>query len=479
MPECKLASAPTASRPRAGVEWFTVYITLTGLACWFVGAVALWAGHPSWGIVLRWTALLLVGAVVLRRPGLFSWTLFAMLAGIELGLEFPRIATQAQLPGNLFLRLVRLVVAPLILTSIPAGIAAHSHLRSVGRVAVKVLIYFEVVTTAGLIIGSLAGIISGAGWGIALPASSHSSALATQQVPHGWQQTVLDIFPENIAQAVAENRILQIVIFALLFGVALATLPENKRVPLVNALKALTSVISQMVRIITYLTPLAAGSALAYTVATTGFASLVPLAKLVVTCFIALAIFCLVVVLPLLVFFRIPLRRFAAAVSEPVAIGFATGTSEAALPLAMERMEELGVPGWIVSFVIPLGYSFNMDGSSVYMSLAAVFATQAAGIHLTLGQHVEMLVVLALASKGMAGVPRAVFVILLATASTIHIPSAPILMILGVDTLMDMGRTAVNVLGNCAASAVIARSEDKGAFSRNLKFDHSLSKARG
>jgi proton glutamate symport protein len=242
-------------------------------------------------------------------------------------------------------------------------------------------------------------------------------------------------------------------------------LPEEKRAPLVNGLKALTAAISQMVRIITWLTPLAAGSALAYTVATTGFASLVPLAKLVITCFIALAFFCLVVVLPLLVFFRIPLRRFAEAVSEPAAIGFATGTSEAALPLAMERMEELGVPGWIVSFVIPLGYSFNMDGSSVYMSLAAVFAAQAAGLHLTLGQHVEMLAVLMLASKGMAGVPRTVFVILLATASTVHLPTAPILMILGVDTLMDMGRTAVNVLGNCAASAVIAKSEDKFAFS--------------
>lgn len=458
-------AAPAALKSRIKHRRLTFSAVVAGLLCWVAGAAALCAGHGSWGVILRGATLLLVGVVVLRRPTLLAWTFFAMLAGIELGLEFPRIAAQAQLPGDLFLRLVRMVVAPLILTSIPAGIAAHSHLRSVGRVAVKVLIYFEVVTTAGLIIGSLAGIISGAGWGITLPSSPHSGSLPTQQIPHGWQQTVLDLFPENIAQAVAENRILQVVIFAILFGVTLATLPEEKRAPLVNGLKALTAAISQMVRIITWLTPLAAGSALAYTVATTGFASLVPLAKLVITCFIALAFFCLVVVLPLLVFFRIPLRRFAEAVSEPAAIGFATGTSEAALPLAMERMEELGVPGWIVSFVIPLGYSFNMDGSSVYMSLAAVFAAQAAGLHLTLGQHVEMLAVLMLASKGMAGVPRTVFVILLATASTVHLPTAPILMILGVDTLMDMGRTAVNVLGNCAASAVIAKSEDKFAFS--------------
>ncbi|MGD0741236.1 MAG: dicarboxylate/amino acid:cation symporter [Terracidiphilus sp.] len=465
-------AAPAAVKLRIRRRWIISSAVVAGLLFWVSGAVALSAGHGSWGAILRGATLLLAGVVVLRRPTLLAWTFFAMLAGIELGLDFPRIAAQAQLPGDLFLRLVRMVVAPLILTSIPAGIAAHSHLRSVGRVAVKVLIYFEVVTTAGLIIGSLAGIISGAGSGVTLPASSHSSSLPTQQVPHGWQQTLLDLFPENIAQAVAENRILQVVIFAILFGIALATLPEEKRAPLANGLKALTSAISQMVRIITYLTPLAAGSALAYTVATTGFASLVPLAKLVITCFIALAFFCLVVVLPLLLFFRIPLRRFAVAVSEPAAIGFATGTSEAALPLAMERMEELGVPGWIVSFVIPLGYSFNMDGSSVYMSLAAVFAAQAAGIHLTFGQHVGMLALLVLASKGMAGVPKTVFVILLTTASAVHLPTAPILMILGVDTLMDMGRTAVNVMGNCAASAVIAKSEDKFAFSGTANVDN-------
>jgi proton glutamate symport protein len=458
-------AAPAAVKLRIRRRWIISSAVVAGLLFWVSGAVALSAGHGSWGAILRGATLLLAGVVVLRRPTLLAWTFFAMLAGIELGLDFPRIAAQAQLPGDLFLRLVRMVVAPLILTSIPAGIAAHSHLRSVGRVAVKVLIYFEVVTTAGLIIGSLAGIISGAGWGITLPASPHSGSLPTQQIPHGWQQTVLDLFPENIAQAVAENRLLQVVIFAILFGIALATLPEANRAPLVNGLKALTAAISQMVRMITWLTPLAAGSALAYTVATTGFASLVPLAKLVVTCFTALAVFCLLVVFPLLVFFRIPLRRFADAVSEPAAIGFATGTSEAALPLAMERMEELGVPGWIVSFVIPLGYSFNMDGSSVYMSLAAVFAAQAAGIHLTFGQHVGMLALLVLASKGMAGVPKTVFVILLTTASAVHLPTAPILMILGVDTLMDMGRTAVNVMGNCAASAVIAKSEDKFAFS--------------
>ena len=455
--ETATTSAP--ARLQAKRTWLVVGLTVGGLAFWAVGAAALWAGHTLLGTVLRVLSLLLLGIVVVRKPTLLAWTFFAMLAGIEAGIDFPHIAAQAQLPGDLFLRLVRMIVAPLILTSIPAGIAAHSQLRSVGRVAVKALIYFEVVTTVGLIIGSVAGTISGAGWGISLPASTGPEPLGAQQPSHGWQQTILNLVPENIAQAVAENRILQVVVFAILFGVALAAIPEKKRAPLVNVLQALADAVFQMVRILMYLAPLAAGSAMAYTVARMGLATLIPLAKLLITCYIALIAFCLLVLLPSLVIFRVPIRRFVSAVGEPVAIGFATTTSEAALPLAMQRMEEFGVPQWLVSFIIPLGYSFNMCGSSVYISLAAVFVAQAAGMHLTLGQHVEMLAMLVLASKGMAGVPRAVLVILLATASAIHIPAAPILLILGVDTAMDMGRTAVNVLGNCVASAVIARTE--------------------
>jgi proton glutamate symport protein len=465
------AETPSAANPRTTRKALVAVLAISGITSWCAGAAALWAGHAHLGIVFRSLALLLIAMLLLRKPTLLAWTFFFMLAGVEVGLDFPRIAAQSQLPGDLFLRLIRMAVAPLILTSIPAGIAAHNHLRSVGRVALKAIVLFEVVTTAGLVIGSAAESISGAGWGIALHLQSASSKLAAQQDSSGWQQTFLNIFPENIAQAIAENRLLQVVVFALLFGIALAMLPEKNRAPLVNLLQSLADTIFQLVRILMYLAPLAAGSAIAYTVGRLGLAALIPLAKLVVTCYIALFAFCLLVLIPALLIFRVPIRRFSLAAGEPVAIGFATTTSEAALPLAMERMEEFGVPRWISSFVIPLGYSFNMCGSSVYISLAAVFAAQAAGIHLTLGQQVVMLGTLALASKGMAGVPRAVFVILLATASSVHLPLEPILMILGVDTLMDMGRTAVNVLGNCAASAVIARTEDKLVFSRASNFD--------
>ncbi len=462
---------PAIAHPQTARRGLVAVLAVSSVACWCAGAAALWTGHVDSGVALRGIALLLAAIFIVRKPTLLAWTLFFMLAGIEVGLDFPRVAAQSQLPGDLFLRLIRLAVAPLILTSIPAGIAAHDHLRSVGRVALKAIVFFEVVTTAGLIIGSVAESISGAGWGIALHVQPTSATLTAQQGSHGWQQAFLNIFPENIAQAIAENQLLQIVFFALLFGIALASLPPKNRAPLVNLLQGLADTIFQMVRFLMYLAPLAAGSAMAYTVGRMGLAALVPLAKLVITCYIALLVFTLLVLLPALFIFRVPIRRFSNAAGEPVAIGFATTTSEAALPLAMEQMEEFGVPRWIASFVIPLGYSFNMCGSSVYISLAAVFAAQAAGIHLTLGQQVIMLGTLALASKGMAGVPRAVFVILLATASSVHLPAEPILMILGVDTIMDMGRTAVNVLGNCAASAVIAQTEDKLVFSRASKFD--------
>ena len=299
--------------------------------------------------------------------------------------------------------------------------------------------------------------LSGAGWGIALPATT--GAVPVAQPPQSWQTILLNLFLENIAQAVAQNQLLQVAVFSVLFAAALAMLPAGKRAPLLPVLQALADTMFQLTRIVMYLAPAAAGAALAYTVGGIGLNAMLPLARLVVTYYLALLAFTLFVQLPTLLLFKVPVRRFIAAVSEPASIGFATTTSEAALPLAMERMEEFGVPRWIVSFVIPTGYSFNLTGTSVYLSIAAVFCAQAAGIHLSIGALVGILAVLMLASKGAAGVPRAGLVVLLATAGAVHLPTAPILLILGVDTLMDMGRTLMNVVGNCMASAIIARSE--------------------
>ena len=432
-------------------------LALAGILFWLGGVAAGVLGSPALGVALRVIAISLFTAACLRRPSLIFWTFLAMLAGVELGLDAPHVAEQTHFLGELFLRLIRMIVAPLLFATITTGIAGHSQLRSVGRVALKALIYFEVVTTLGLIIGTVAMNISGAGWGIALPATQDAAPAVHAAMT--WQQIVVNLFPENIAEAVAQNQILQVAIFSLLFGAALAMLPEQKRAPLLSVLQSLAETMFQLTRIIMYLAPLAAGAALAYTVGSLGLAAMLPLVKLVLTYYAALVAFCLFVLIPILLVYRIPMRKFVAAVGEPAAIGFATTTSEAALPLAMERMEEFGVPRWIVSFVIPAGYSFNMTGSSVYLSMAAVFTAQAAGIHLSLAQQIAMLATLMLASKGVAGVPRAVLVVLMATASAIHIPTAPILLILGIDALMDMGRTLMNVVGNCMAAAVIARSE--------------------
>jgi proton glutamate symport protein len=408
-------------------------------------------------IALRWIAFALFVPVAYRRRSLLLWTFFAILVGAELGMDAPHFAAQTRFIGDIFLRLIRMIVAPLIFGGIVTGIAGHGELRGVGRVAIKSIIYFEIVTTLGLVIGLIAMNVSQAGVGISLPADVQASAPTA--LHEGWQQLIINIFPENIAQAVAQNQILQVAVFALLFGIALAMLPEARRAPLVDVLQSLTEAMFKLARIIMYIAPLAAGAAMAFTVGSMGLASLLPLLDLVLTYYAALTAFVLLAVVPSLLWARVSLRRFAAAVGEPAALGFATTSSEAALPLAMERMEQLGVPRWIVSCVIPMGYSFNMTGGSVYLSMAALFAAQAAGIHLSLSAQFVMVATLMLTSKGVAGVPRSSLVVLMASAAALHIPASAVLIILGVDTLMDMGRTAMNVIGNCLAAVVVARWE--------------------
>jgi len=427
-------------------------------------ALATLRALPPLAISLRWVGFALFAAVALRRRSLLLWTFYAMLAGAELGVDAPHFAAQSHFIGDIFLRLIRMIVAPLIFGGIVTGIAGHGELRGVGRVAVKSIVYFEIVTTLGLIIGLLAMNISRAGVGITLPVVVQERVSATGQPVEpqhheSWQQLIVNIFPENIAQAVAQNQILQVAVFALLFGLALAMMSEPKRAPLVSVLQSLTEAMFKLTRIIMYIAPLAAGAAMAFTVGSMGLATLLPLLKLVITYYGALIAFVLLAVVPSLMWARVSRRGFAAAIGEPAALGFATTSSEAALPLAMERMEEFGVPRWIVSFVIPLGYSFNMTGGSVYLSMAALFAAQAAGMHLSVGAQFVMVATLMLTSKGVAGVPRASLVVLMASAAALHLPAAAVLIILGVDTLMDMGRTAMNVIGNCLAAVVVARWE--------------------
>ena len=416
---------------------------------------------PLWSdaIILRLAALLALLWVTASRRTLTASTFFAILAGAELGADAPSVAVQLHVFAEIFLRLVKVIVAPLILGTLTTGIAAHGQVKSLGRVAVKTLLYFELVTTIALLLGVVAIDLSRAGEGVTVPVGLLAQSAPATAAHAGLEAFLLNIFPENLVTAIGDNQILQVAVFSILLGVSLALLSGEKRAPLLTVLESLTAAMFQMTRIIMYMAPLAAGAALSYTVGSMGINTLVPLGKLLATFYCAAFALVILVFIPVLVIMRISVRKFFRAVSEPAAIGFATSASQSALPLAMENMEEFGVPRWVVSFVIPSGYSFNMDGASLYLAIASIFAAQVAGIHLTWAQQAVMVFTLMLTSKGIAGVPRATLMILLATASQFHLPSAPILMILGVDALVDMGRTALNVTGNCLAAAVVGKWE--------------------
>jgi proton glutamate symport protein len=396
-----------------------------------------------------------------------------MVAGAELGFDAPHFAVSLRVFSDIFLRLIKAIVAPLIFATLVTGIAGHGDLKGVGRIGIKSLIYFEVVTTLALVVGLIAINLSQAGRGLTIPASTVAleTAQAAPPATH-WQDFLLHVFPENIAKSVAEGQILQVAVFAVFFGIALAGLNEKKRAPVLNLFEGLSEVMFRFTNIVMYLAPIGVGAAMAYTVGHMGLGVLVNLGKLLLTIYGALVAFGLIVLLPAALLFKVPVRRFLVAVAEPATIAFATSTSEAALPRAMECMEALGVPRRIVSFVIPAGYSFNLDGSTLYLAAASIFVTQAAGMQLSLGQQVMMMLTLMLTSKGVAGVPRAILVVLLATAATFNLPTEPIFVLLGVDALADMARTTVNVVGNCLASVVIAKWE--GEFDTEIPSEAAL-----
>src|SRR5581483_2447718 len=351
-----------------------------------------------------------LAAAGIRKPTLTYWIFFSMLAGFEIGLDQPHLAENLRILSDIFLRLIKLIT----------GIAGHGDLKSVGRIGIKSLVYFEVITTIALFLGVGAINLTRAGVGLSIP----ESAAAPQNVaPMHWQDFVLHIFPDNIVKAAAENQILQVAVFAVLFGTAMTRISQDKRAPLLNLAESLTQAMFAFTNIVMYYAPIGVGAAMAYTVGHVGISALLPLAKLLGTAYAALTAFLLFVLLPVIFLARIPLGRFLKAVAEPATIAFATSTSEAALPRAMERMEEFGVPRQIVAFVIPAGYSFNLDGSTLYLAIASVFVAQAAGMHMSLGHQLMMVLMLMLTSKGIAGVPRATLVVLMATSSLFHLPA--------------------------------------------------------
>src|SRR3954451_5807383 len=358
--------------------------------------------------------------------------------------------------SQLFLRLIKMIIAPLIFGTLVAGIAGAGHVKAVGRMGLRAMIYFEVVTTIALLIGLLAVNILRPGVGLVLPAPSGPPAIAA--TAQTWDQILPHTFPTSIIQAMAEGDVLQIVVWSIIFAILLTMIGPKAR-PMIEFCESLAEAMFKFTNIVMKYAPIGVAAAMAYTIGKGGFGVLYNLAWLVATLYIALAAFYLLVLVPVMLLFKVPIRKFFTAVKEPAVIAFSTTSSEAALPRAMEAMERLGVPRSVVAFVLPLGYSFNLDGSTLYLSLAAVFVAQAANVQLSIGHQVTMLLTLMLTSKGVAGVPRASLVILAATLASYGLPLEGITLILGVDTLMDMGRTMTNVIGNCLASVVVDRWE--------------------
>jgi proton glutamate symport protein len=394
-----------------------------------------------------------------RFPSLTTQILAALVLGAVVGAVWPHAGVASKPLADAFLRLIKMIVAPLVFSTLVAGVAGAGDIKAMGRIGLKAIVYFEIATTIALLIGL--GLVNAfkPGAGLAIPLAGDTTALAAiaRNQQSGWEM-VLHLFPTSVVDAMARGDILQVVVFSLFFGVALAAMGASGR-PVLAVVESLAHVMFKVTAYVMMFAPVGVFAAVASTVGGRGLAILLTLGKLIALMYLGLALFVLIVVVGVSYLIGVPFWRFAKTIREPFLIALTTASSEAALPKALEVMEEFGVPKPIVAFVLPLGYSFNLDGTTLYLSLASVFVAQLAGVSMTLGQQVWMMLTLMLASKGVAGVPRGALVVLAATLTQFSLPLEGAAILLGIDQIMDMGRTAVNVMGNCIATAVVARWE--------------------
>ena len=403
----------------------------------------------------------------LRRRTLTQWIVVAMVAGVAIGVWFPAFGVSLLPISTAFIRIIKAIIVPLIFGTLVVGIAGHGDdMKRVGRLALKSIIYFEVITTLALFLGLLTVNVMKPGVGAALAApAAGATPLASEPVTFA---SVLEhIVPQSFFDAAARNEMLQIVLWSVLFAIGLTQVRGRPKETMLGFCEAVAEVMFKFTGIVMKFAPFAVAAALAVTVGKPGgLRNLQSLALVVITLYVALVVFGLFVLYPVARIARVPIGAFTAAVKEPALIAFSTASSEAALPKAMERMEAFGVPRRIVAFVMPTGYSFNLDGSTLYLSVALIFVAQASGISLSLGQQLLMMLTLMLTSKGVAGVPRASLVILMGSVASFNLPSEAAIALIGVDVLMDMARTTVNLIGNCLATVVMARWEGEYDASR-------------
>ncbi len=420
-------------------------------------------------IALRWLTVASVTAWAYLHNSQTGWIFAAIIIGAVVGNDFPQVGLQLDILSKIFLKLIKSIVAPLLFATLIIGIAGHGDTKQVGRMGWKSLLYFEVVTTFALLFGLLAINLTRAGDNAALKAAlatvdkSNGSDIVTQaaHTQQNWKDIVLHTFPENIAKSIAENQVLQVVVFTIFFAIAITMAGGEPKRKMLSFAESLAEVMFKFTKIVMYFAPFGVGGAMAFAVAKMGTAIFGPILSLVLTLYGALFFFVLLVLLPIAFFWRINLRKFWGAAQVPVSIAFSTASSEAALGPAIESMIKMGVPRKFVSFVLPTGMSFNLDGSTLYLAVAAVFVAQANGMELSIGTQITMLLTLMLTSKGIAGVARASLVILMGALTTFNIPDTPVYLILAVDALMDMARTSVNMFGNCLATVVIAKWENE------------------
>jgi len=393
-----------------------------------------------------------------RWPALTTQIFAGLALGIVLGATMPDLAVSLKPLADVFLRMIKMIIAPLLFSTLVVGIAGTGDMKAMGRIGIKALVYFEVATTFALLLGL--GLVNyfqpGAGVALTAPSTAEVAAMAQRQQT-GWE-IVLHLVPTSIFDAMARGDILQVVVFATFFGVALAAVGERGR-PVTEFLEAVAQVMFRFTGYVMRFAPIGVMAAMGATVGGRGLGILLTLGKLVGVMYLGLFLFLLLVIGGVSLLIRVPFFTFLRAIREPFVIAFTTASSEAALPKALDVMARFGVPRNIVGFVLPTGYSFNLDGSTLYLSIASVFVAQLAGIQLSVGQQVVMMLTLMLTSKGVAGVPRGALVVLTAALTSFGLPLEGAAILLGIDQVLDMGRTAINVTGNCLATAVVARWE--------------------
>ena len=392
----------------------------------------------------------------LKKISLTSWIVIGLVAGILVGQFYPEVGQNMAIFSKIFLRMIKSIIAPLIFATLVHGIAGAGDIKAMGRIGAKAILYFEILTTIALAVGLVFVNVIQPGVGVVMNAAATSEIPKT--VPQNWSQILEHTFPQSVIQSMAEGEVLQLVVFTFLFGMACSAIGKKAQ-SVVEFCESLSEVMFRYTKYVMYLAPIGVFGAIASTVGRWGLQSLKPMLKLVGTLYAAQIFFVLCVLVPVCIVTRVPLKRFFQYVKDPFIIAFTTASSESALPRALENMQKFGVPKHIVSFVLPTGYSFNLDGTTLYLSLAAVFCAQVVNHPISIGTQIAMLLTLMLTSKGVAGVPRASLVVLSGAIATFGISPEGIGLILGVDAFMDMARTSVNVLGNCLASAVVARWE--------------------